>query len=242
MLDDKLKEIKISYFDKLDSYFNEVCKKKIEKKTYIDDYFLDGEDSLTKNDITKIISKLSTSAIESSEYKFYTIYNVDKLNKTCANSLLKFIENPPEKTIGFLITKFPNKVLNTLKSRCQTLILPTEEFNFSKYINEDFGLSIEILKSSFDSFRDINGFYKSKNFKKIIALFQDIKKLKIINFDIMSHLENFKKFSQNEIKILLKLLYSSENNDKSIKIYKLFEANSININKTLLFNKILELG
>lgn len=242
MLNIELKRNKISYLRETESNFFETSKKKIENGTYIDDYFLDGNDNPKKEDIKKIISKISTSAIESIGYKFYTIYNVEKLNKTCANSLLKFIENPPEKTIGFLVTKFPNKVLNTIRSRSQILILPSKEFDLSEFINDDLGLSLDVLKSSFDSLEEIKFFHKSKNFKKIIELYHDIKKLKITNVNIISYLENFKKFSQNEITILLKLLYSSINNKKLIKVYELFEGNNININKTLLFNKILELN
>ena len=53
----------------------------------------------------------------------YIIKNADKLNGASANTMLKFIEEPGEAIIGFLLTTNINNVLSTIKSRCELLSL-----------------------------------------------------------------------------------------------------------------------
>ncbi len=48
---------------------------------------------------------------------------VDEMNRTAANALLKILEEPPAKTIFFLITHSLGRVLPTIRSRCCKLQL-----------------------------------------------------------------------------------------------------------------------
>ena len=47
------------------------------------------------------------------------IWMAEKMNVECSNKLLKFIEEPPKDTYVILITEDENKILPTIKSRCQ---------------------------------------------------------------------------------------------------------------------------
>jgi len=47
----------------------------------------------------------------------------DEMNRNAANALLKILEEPPEKSILFLIAHAPGKLLPTIKSRCRALKL-----------------------------------------------------------------------------------------------------------------------
>jgi DNA polymerase-3 subunit delta' len=53
--------------------------------------------------------------------KVYIINNAEKLNVSSSNSLLKFLEEPPEGIIAILITNNMYQLLNTIISRCQIL-------------------------------------------------------------------------------------------------------------------------
>ena len=53
----------------------------------------------------------------------YIIKNADKLNGSSANTMLKFIEEPGDNIIGFLITTNLNNVISTIRSRCEILSL-----------------------------------------------------------------------------------------------------------------------
>ena len=71
-----------------------------------------------------IISKLSLTSVTDG-YKAVIFYLPEKMNQETANRLLKMVEEPPEKTIFLFITHAPEKVLQTIFSRCQSIrVLP----------------------------------------------------------------------------------------------------------------------
>ena len=71
-----------------------------------------------------IISKLSLTSVADG-YKAVVFYLPEKMNQETANRLLKMVEEPPEKTIFLFITHAPEKVLQTIFSRCQSIrVLP----------------------------------------------------------------------------------------------------------------------
>ena len=71
-----------------------------------------------------IISKLSLASV-SDGYKAVIFYLPEKMNQETANRLLKMVEEPPEKTVFMFITHAPEKVLQTIFSRCQSVrVLP----------------------------------------------------------------------------------------------------------------------
>jgi len=49
---------------------------------------------------------------------------VERLNVNAANSLLKTLEEPPEKTVLILVSANPSELIPTIRSRCQVLHLP----------------------------------------------------------------------------------------------------------------------
>ena len=51
-------------------------------------------------------------------FKFVLIDNADKLNLNASNALLKAIEEPNKNTYFLIINNDPQKILNTIKSRC----------------------------------------------------------------------------------------------------------------------------
>ncbi len=71
-----------------------------------------------------IVSKLSLTTVGNG-YKSVLVYLPEKMNLAAANKLLKMVEEPPEKTIFIFITHAPEKILQTIFSRCQSLrVLP----------------------------------------------------------------------------------------------------------------------
>lgn len=70
-----------------------------------------------------IAKKLTLKSYEGG-FKVMIIWMVDKMNAAAANKLLKLIEEPPEKTIFLLIAEDEEKLINTIKSRCQVLHFP----------------------------------------------------------------------------------------------------------------------
>lgn len=67
---------------------------------------------------SEILRKLSLKAFGDG-YKVMIIWQADKMNKDCANKLLKLFEEPPERTVFLLVTEHPENMLTTVLSRMQ---------------------------------------------------------------------------------------------------------------------------
>jgi DNA polymerase-3 subunit delta' len=71
----------------------------------------------------QIVKSLSLKAYEGG-YKVMIIWMAEKMNIACANKLLKIIEEPPNKTVFILIAEDEERLISTIKSRCQILHFP----------------------------------------------------------------------------------------------------------------------
>ncbi len=71
----------------------------------------------------EIVKALTLKSYEGG-YKVMLIWMAEKMNKACANKLLKLIEEPPEKTVFILIAEDEAQIISTIKSRCQVLHFP----------------------------------------------------------------------------------------------------------------------
>jgi DNA polymerase-3 subunit delta' len=78
---------------------------------------------MTVNEANRIGEELALKP-HSGIAKVMIIWCADKLNSTAANKLLKIIEEPPERTFLILTTDREELILDTIKSRCQTLYFP----------------------------------------------------------------------------------------------------------------------
>lgn len=78
---------------------------------------------ISKNESYEILRKLNLKTFES-EYKFMIIWLPEKMNTYAANKLLKFIEEPPEKTLFFLVSENSEQILPTILSRTQLIKIP----------------------------------------------------------------------------------------------------------------------
>ena len=76
--------------------------------------------------IIDLKEKFSTKPVFS-KYNIYIIKQAEKLNSSSGNSLLKFLEEPDENILGFFITNNSERVISTIKSRCQTIICRYDE-------------------------------------------------------------------------------------------------------------------
>ncbi len=75
------------------------------------------------NESSEIMRKLNLKSFES-EYKVMIIWMAEKMNASCANKLLKMIEEPPVKTLFLLIAESEEEIISTIRSRCQLVKVP----------------------------------------------------------------------------------------------------------------------
>jgi len=70
-----------------------------------------------------IIGKLSLKSFES-EYKIMILWQPELMNLQAANALLKILEEPPAKTLFLLVTEQSDRLITTIISRTQRLVVP----------------------------------------------------------------------------------------------------------------------
>lgn len=75
---------------------------------------------IDKDQILNLQDFLATMSFDG-YYKLFFILNAGLMNEQSVNKLLKVLEEPNEKVVGFLISDNSNELLPTLISRCQVL-------------------------------------------------------------------------------------------------------------------------
>ncbi len=88
-----------------------------------------GLDSLDEHELARNIKVDQMRALQPlfqnqasiSEYRVVVIDAADDLERAGANAILKNLEEPPKNTIFFLISHMPDRLLPTIRSRCQML-------------------------------------------------------------------------------------------------------------------------
>jgi DNA polymerase-3 subunit delta' len=93
----------------------------IERHTHLDIEKKQGQ--IGVDEAIDINKSLALKAYEGG-YKVMIIWMSEKMNTAAANKLLKLIEEPPAKTLFILITENEDKIIDTIKSRCQVLHFP----------------------------------------------------------------------------------------------------------------------
>ncbi len=81
--------------------------------------FPDGQ-AIKKEQMEDLKSAFSTVPYLT-RYNCYIINDAEKFNNSSANTMLKFIEEPEENIVGFLITNNKENVIHTIKSRCEII-------------------------------------------------------------------------------------------------------------------------
>ena len=100
-----------------------ICRR-IELNEYPDFIFYDGEEgSVKKGDVSSLISLFSRTSLEVKGTMVYVINQIENMTVDAANSLLKFLEEPPTNTYAILTCQNETKVLPTILSRCEKLRL-----------------------------------------------------------------------------------------------------------------------
>ena len=99
----------------------------------------------------EIIHKLSLKIYEA-EYRILIVWLPEKLHPTCANKLLKIIEEPPMRTVILMVSETPDLILGTIQSRAQHIhIRPIETDAIMNAMVSRFGFRPTTLNTSLTS-------------------------------------------------------------------------------------------
>lgn len=91
----------------------------------------------------EIIHKLSLKIYEA-DYRILLVWLPEKLHPTCANKLLKMIEEPPVNTVILMVSEAPDLILGTIQSRAQRMhVRPIQTEAIAASMISRYGLSRE---------------------------------------------------------------------------------------------------
>lgn len=184
--------------------------------------------SIKKNQVENLKLNFETLPVYS-KYNIYIIKNAEKLNPSSANSMLKFVEEPTEGIIGFFITSNKDIMIDTIKSRCQSLVL--------NYDNNSILDILNITDEQYEKYREV-----AKNY------LQKLNSANIINNknEVLSIFPE-RKDIENLLKIILEVYYqyflkliNKEYNKEITKIYLLTQPKSTISKNLQIISQTLE--
>lgn len=205
---------------------------------------IEPEGSFIKKDQILMLKELFSRESQYTKESIYIIKNCEKMNKESANTMLKFLEEPDGKVIGFFITNNKDGVMLTIQSRCQHI-----EMNFDNDSYENFNLTQEKYNELIEIIKKY--LYDIEVEKKELILnnrkyFSEIEKEDVISsFQIIldiykTELENRYKKEKNNKEIDFLNNYGVINLEKKVNlIIELLKEINYNVNIDLLLDRFV---
>lgn len=152
-------------YDDLDKSNNKIIKL-IDEGNYPDITVISTDNTvIKKSDIIDLQKDFSNKSLYNNK-KIYIIYSAEKLNNYSANTILKFLEEPEDNIIAFLLTDNRFNILDTIVSRCQILSLKEESYKYQ--LNNDTLDFIDYLLNPNNFLINYNDLVKNKYSDKSI--------------------------------------------------------------------------
>lgn len=214
---------------------------------------------IKKDQIKNLQNEFSKKPIIGNK-KIYIIEEAEKLNKASSNTILKFLEEPEEGIIAILITKNVYQLLETVKSRCQTVKLINSVKKTQKVfdiVNADQTITEEEKNEKLKAAVSFIHFYEKRKIETICFMtkmwhnYFNTKELTLLGFDLLilyyKDVLNYKigrelEFFNNDIENIDNIFKYQSQYDISNKIalisrYK--EKIKLNSNLNLLMDKLI---
>lgn len=92
---------------------------------------------IRERDADNIVKTLSLKAYEGG-YKVVVMWMAERMNRECANKLLKTLEEPTDKTLLLLVAESRDRMLSTIISRVQQVVVPDMGIGLSEERREEY--------------------------------------------------------------------------------------------------------
>ncbi len=176
--------------------------------------------NIKKNQIAELKKDFSTMPIYS-KFNIYILKNAEKLNASSANAMLKFLEEPEFGILGFFLTNNKDIIIDTIKSRCQCLVVRYDIEDIAENLNITHEKFQDYLNTIVSYLNTINENPTINNKKLLLSKYPD--KIDILNI----------------FKIIFALYYNaylkSINSKYNLELLKNYE---INLNSNLIIKKL----
>lgn len=181
---------------------------------------------ILKDEIIKLQESFMTYSLINKN-RVYIIDEAEKMNQHASNSLLKFLEEPSDNIYAILISSNINRILPTIKSRCQVLMIDNQiSFNLKNY-------DIEYIKKILN----IIVLFEKDGLNSLPFLYQNLDK-KIDKEDLKNMIKVVKYFYEDCLNSLLQrnLCYFSDFNEFIEEIVKINNSKKL-VNKLYIILK-----
>lgn len=159
---------------------NQQCEMKVETFNQPDFMYVSSEEnSIKKEQIEQLVHRMNQLPIEGT-HKVYIIEDFEKLTVQGENSILKFLEEPPENTIAILLSTKPEQILDTIHSRCQHVYFkPSDKQDFiDRLVDEDINRAVAEMLSTYttqlETAIDLNEEHDLVTLRKVILHWCDL--------------------------------------------------------------------
>lgn len=206
-------------YNRTNSYNCDNCKQctLIDDKNFLELKIIDTDSQWIRKEQLEDLQREFMKKSLTTSRKVYIINNAEKLNKSSSNSLLKFLEEPPEGIVAILLVDNIYQLLGTIISRCQVL-------SFRKNNNIIYSNSIEkIARYLYNDSLLINDFVNDIGLKlidEIINFICDIetKKEDIVVCSTKNFLQTFNDRKKITLAFDLFILYYKDVLNKMLEI------------------------
>lgn len=103
----------------------------IDNGNYPDLYLVSSESNVISKSLIKDLQREFSNTSLLDGKKIYIILEAEKMNDASSNTILKFLEEPEENIIAFLVTDNRYHLIDTILSRCQVLSLKENCYNYN---------------------------------------------------------------------------------------------------------------
>lgn len=206
---------------------------------------------IKKDQLKELQHAFKVKGIETSK-RVYIITDANKLNESSSNTLLKFLEEPPDNVIAILLSDNIYSLLDTIVSRCQIISLrknDDDKIEQSLSLNNEDTDELITSTIKFINYLEKNGLKTILNSKKIFLNVFDNKDKLITFFEISLLLykdtinykiENkLKYFNKNDIIEVEKNNNLNQLIEKMQKFIHLKDYIYVNANTNLLIDKLI---
>jgi DNA polymerase-3 subunit delta' len=190
--------------------------------SYITDVVPSEDRKLIQVDDIRSLKEDAYSSSFKGAKKVYIIPDADKMTVSAQNAFLKVLEEPPQDCIFILLTEDRHKLLETIRSRCTSLVL-------GRYTDKEIAeyLQSKSIDSNMETIRLCNGavnrylYLDTKEYKEVTELafrillnIQELHPARV--FAITKHLKKLKEYMNDFLDIFL-IFY------RDLYVYKLLE-------------------
>lgn len=146
-----MKQVAINFAKLILCQTDNQCEAKVSTFNHPDFMYISTNDSsIKKEQIEQLVRHMNQLPIES-KYKVYIIEDFEKLTVQGENSILKFLEEPPDNTIAILLSTKPEQILDTIHSRCQHVYFkPIDKEQFvNRFVEQDIAKPVAEMISTY---------------------------------------------------------------------------------------------